>query len=144
MTIQDGSTVRVHYRGTLDDGTEFDNSHQRGEPLEFTIGSGQVISGFDEAVKGMDAGGTVKVTIPADNAYGPRHPEAIQEVPLDVLPEGACEGAMIQGMTEDGRPLAGTIETMGDANARIDFNHPLAGEDLTFELELVDVEQPPA
>ena len=81
MSIENGSKVRVHYRGTLEDGTEFDSSYQRDEPLEFVVGSGQVITGFDEAVAGMDVGGQLKVTIPSDNAYGPHHPEGIHEAP---------------------------------------------------------------
>ena len=139
MPLEQGTKVRVHYRGTLGDGTEFDNSRQRGEPLEFEIGGGQVISGFDEAVSGMAVGDRLEVTIPSDNAYGPKHAEAIQEVEAHRLPEGACEGAMIQAMTEDGQPLAGTIIDLTDETATIDFNHPLAGCDLTFELELVEV-----
>ena len=139
MSLEKGTRVRVHYRGTLDDGEEFDSSRQRDEPLEFEIGSGQVISGFDEAVSGMAVGDSVKVTIPSENAYGPRHAEAIHEVTIDKLPEDACEGAMVQAMTQDGQPLAGTITKLTEEMATIDFNHPLAGYDLTFELELVEI-----
>ena len=139
MALKDGTKVRVHYRGTLGDGTEFDNSHQRGEPMEFVVGGGQVISGFDEAVRAMEVGGSLKVTIPSDNAYGPKHDEAVQEVPAAQLPEGVCVGAMLQGMTESGQPLAGAVIGLEGDTATIDFNHPLAGEDLTFELELVEI-----
>jgi FKBP-type peptidyl-prolyl cis-trans isomerase 2 len=139
MALPDGTTVRVHYRGTLADGSEFDNSHQRGEPIEFTLGGGQVISGFDEAVREMSVGDSVKVTIPVENAYGPRFDEALQEVPLAQLPEGVCEGAMLSGMTEEGQPVAGTVKKVDGDTATVDFNHPLAGEDLTFELDLVEV-----
>jgi FKBP-type peptidyl-prolyl cis-trans isomerase 2 len=139
MTLQDGTKVRVHYRGTLEDGSEFDSSYERGEPIEFELGAGNVISGFDEAVRDMEVGGNLKVKIPTDNAYGPRYDEAVQKVENERLPEGACVGAMLQGMTENGQPVAGTIVEMDDHEAKIDFNHPLAGKDLTFELELVEI-----
>jgi FKBP-type peptidyl-prolyl cis-trans isomerase 2 len=139
MALDDGTKVRVHYRGTLDDGTEFDSSYQRGEPIEFEIGAGNVIGGFDEAVKGMTVGDQLEVTIPSENAYGPHHEAALQRVEADRLPEGAGVGAMLQAMTEDGQPLAGTVVEMEEGMATIDFNHPLAGKDLTFELELVEV-----
>ena len=84
MPAKPGDTVRVHYRGTLDDGTEFDSSTGR-DPLEFTIGSGQVIPGFDAAVDGMSVGESVTVTIPAAEAYGPRQNEAVQQVPRDMF-----------------------------------------------------------
>ncbi|GAB4279576.1 MAG: peptidylprolyl isomerase [Coriobacteriia bacterium] len=139
MSIENGTRVRVHYKGTLGDGTEFDNSYQRGEPIEFEMGSGSVIPGFEAAVREMSVGDTSTVTIPADEAYGPRYEEAVQQVPTSQLPEGAFVGAMLRGMTEDGRPVAGTIVELEGDNAKIDFNHPLAGEDLTFELELVEI-----
>lgn len=140
--MQPGTTVRVHYRGTLDSGEEFDNSYQRGEPLEFVIGEGRVISGFDQAVSGMAVGDKAKVTIAAEDAYGPRHEEAIQDVPADKLPEGVSEGDMVHGQTAEGHPLAATVVSVEGDMARLDFNHPLAGCDLTFELELVEVTEP--
>lgn len=139
MAPENGTTVRVHYRGTLDDGSEFDNSHPRGEPIEFVIGAGSVITGFDDAVRGMAVGDTLSVKIPADNAYGQQVPEAVQRVKVEQLPDGAYVGAMLQAMTEDGHPLAGSIIELGDEFAVVDFNHPLAGQDLTFELELVEI-----
>jgi FKBP-type peptidyl-prolyl cis-trans isomerase 2 len=139
MALDNGTKVRVHYRGTLGDGSEFDNSYQRGEPIEFEIGSGQVITGFDEATREMAVGDKLKVSIPSENAYGPKNLEVIQQVPVSELPEGAVVGIMLRAMTEQGQPVAGTITALEDDIATIDFNHPLAGEDLTFELELIEV-----
>jgi FKBP-type peptidyl-prolyl cis-trans isomerase 2 len=139
MTMNQGDKVRVHYRGTLDDGSEFDSSYSRGEPIEFEIGSGGVIQGFDDAVSGMDVGDKLRVAIPSDKAYGPRHDEAIQEIPADQIPEGASVGDMLSGQTEDGHQVAAELVSLEDGRATLDFNHPLAGKDLTFELELVEV-----
>lgn len=140
MFAQNGDTVRVHYRGTLDDGSEFDSSYPRGEPIEFQVGAGSVIGGFDEAVRQMEVGQKLTVRIPPENAYGERLEDAVQQVELSLLPEGACVGAMLQGKTEDGHPIAGSITAIDGDIATLDFNHPLAGENLTFEMELVDIQ----
>lgn len=139
MALDNGTKVRVHYRGTLDDGSEFDNSYERGEPIEFTIGSDQVITGFDEAVREMAVGDKLRVGIPVENAYGPRIDEAVQRFPVTELPEGTVVGTMLRAMTEQGQPVAGTITDVDDGTATIDFNHPLAGQDLTFELEFIEI-----
>ncbi|MDZ4179697.1 MAG: FKBP-type peptidyl-prolyl cis-trans isomerase, partial [Coriobacteriia bacterium] len=81
MSVQEGMTVRVHYRGTLEDGTEFDSSEGR-DPLEFTVGAGQVIEGFERAVCDLEVGDSVTITLQPDDAYGPRHDEAVQEIPV--------------------------------------------------------------
>ena len=88
MKVRNGHTVKVHYKGTLSDGTEFDNSHVRGEPLNFEVGSRKLIRGFSEAVLGMSKGQTKKVTVPIEAAYGPHNPEAIQAVPRKAFAEG--------------------------------------------------------
>jgi FKBP-type peptidyl-prolyl cis-trans isomerase 2 len=139
MAINQGDKVRVHYRGTLDDGSEFDSSYSRGEPIAFEIGSGGVIEGFDDAVSGMDVGDKLRVTIPSGKAYGPRHDEAVQEIPADQIPPGASVGDMLSGQTEDGHQVAAELVNLDDGSATLDFNHPLAGKDLTFELERVEV-----
>jgi len=139
MVLEKGTNVRVHYRGTLADGIQFDSSHDRGEPMTFKIGSGSVISGFDDAVATMSVGDKMSVTIPSDNAYGPHHAEAVQEIPVSKLPEGAEKNDMLTAGTPDGKQLAATIIEIGAETATIDFNHPLAGKDLTFELELVEI-----
>lgn len=138
MAHSEGTTVRVHYRGTLDDGSEFDSSTGR-DPLEFTVGSGQVIPGFDEAVSGLDVGEETKVRIESENAYGERLDEAVQRVPLDAFAELPPAGVMIQLQTPDGRTLAATVTSVEEDSVELDFNHPLAGQALTFEIELVEI-----
>ena len=130
----EGDLVQVHYRGTLDDGTEFDSS-EGGEPLTFTVGSGQLIPGFDDAVRGLAVGDTVTVSIPPEDAYGVHSDEAIVELPVDAAPDGLEEGDQVRFGT--GR--VGTVLEVGEETVVIDANHPLAGETLTFEIELVAV-----
>jgi FKBP-type peptidyl-prolyl cis-trans isomerase 2 len=139
MAQEAGARVRVHYRGTLDDGTEFDSSYSRGEPIEFELGKGDVISGFDDAVLSMDLGDKARVTIASADAYGPHHAEAVQSAPVDKLPEGAGIGDVLTLQGDDGSQIAASITALADGVATLDFNHPLAGKDLTFELELVEV-----
>ncbi len=138
MAQSEGTTVRVHYRGTLDDGSEFDSSAGR-DPLEFTVGSGQVIPGFDAAVVSLDVGEKTEVRIEPADAYGDRVDEAVQRIPRDAFPEIPPVGVMIQLETPDGKTLAATVAAVEDDVVELDFNHPLAGQALTFEIELVDV-----
>ena len=135
-----GDTVKIHYTGTLDDGSQFDSSAGR-DPLEFTLGSGQVIPGFDSAVEGMAIGESKKVNIPAEDAYGPRHEQMIQEVPRSALPEDVEPqvGMGLQARRPDGAMLDLTITEVGEENITVDGNHPLAGQALNFELELVEI-----
>lgn len=134
-----GDTVSVHYKGTLSDGSEFDSSEGR-EPLEFELGSGQVIPGFDAAVAAMEIDQTVTVTIPAAEAYGDSDPEAVREVPRSMFGDDNPEvDWMVELGTPDGHRLAARVVEVGDEVVALDFNHPLAGQDLTFELTLVSV-----
>ena len=135
-----GDTVRIHYTGTLTDGSEFDSS-SGGDPLEFTIGSGQIIPGLDREIAGMAVGDTKTVTVAADEAYGPRQPEAVQEVPRDAVPAGInlVVGNRLQATTADGGQMVVTIAAVSDETVTMDANHPLAGEDLVFEVELVEI-----
>ena len=135
-----GDTVRIHYTGTLEDGEVFDSS-EGAEPLEFTLGAGQVIPGFDTAVAGMAPGERKTVTIPAGEAYGEHNEQALMEVPREQLPEGAelhVGDALMVG-TADGQQFPVTIYALTDDGVVLDANHPLAGEDLTFDLELVEI-----
>lgn len=134
-----GDTVRVHYTGTLDDGSVFDSSRGR-EPLEFTVGAGQVIPGFDEAVTGMQPGEEKRVTIPADDAYGQRRPEMVGSIRREQFPPGIqpAVGQQLQ-MSQQGHTFVVTVTEVSDDEVTLDANHPLAGEDLTFQLELVEI-----
>lgn len=137
---QKGDTVRVHYTGTLDNGHVFDSSENR-EPLEFTVGSGQVIPGFDQGVEGMDVGGSKKVTIEAEDAYGSRNDDMIVTVQHNQFPDDLNPeiGMQLELRREDGSALPAMIIDVTDDGVKIDANHPLAGERLTFEIELVEI-----
>ncbi|WP_165176846.1 peptidylprolyl isomerase [Desulfovibrio sp. ZJ369] len=139
MAIRKGDTVRVHYTGTLADGTVFDSSKER-DPLEFTLGKGMLIPGFEAAVEGREAGDTVTVTIPADQAYGDVDPELIFTVPRAQVPDHIPQevGVPLQLSNEQGQ-MDVTIAEVGDDEITLDANHPLAGKELTFEIEIVDV-----
>ena len=135
-----GDTVKIHYTGTLDDGTEFDSSAGR-EPLEFAIGSGQVIPGFDSAVDGMTVGGSKTVTIPAGEAYGERHNQLVQEVPKTALPDDTKPeiGMQLQSQDPDGQVMNLLVTAVEVESITVDGNHPLAGQALTFAIELVEI-----
>ncbi len=140
---KEGDTVKVHYTGKLQDGTVFDSSDER-EPIEFTIGEGQVISGFEQAVVGMEPGETKTTTVPADEAYGSHRDEMLLEVereqfPEDIQPE---TGQQLQISQPDGRTFFVTISDVSESSVTLDANHPLAGKDLTFEIRLVEVNPP--
>ena len=142
LQVENGNTVSVHYRGTLNDGTEFDSSHSRGEPLTFQVGAGQMIRGFDAALPGMAVGETKSITLTPDQAYGDSNPEAITDIPKTAFPDGFDYqvDAMIQGQNDMGQPLVGTINEVKENDVTIDFNHPMAGKDLNFEIELVSID----
>ena len=135
-----GDTVRIHYTGTLSDGTTFDSSAGR-DPLEFTVGSGQIIPGLDKAISGMSVGDKKVVEVPADEAYGPHNPEGIQSVPRAQVPDHIPldPGTQLQVQTGDGRTLPVTVTEVTEEVVTLDANHPLAGKDLTFEVELVEL-----
>jgi FKBP-type peptidyl-prolyl cis-trans isomerase 2 len=135
-----GDTVKVHYTGRLQDGTVFDTS-VGSEPLEFTLGQGQVIPGFEQAVIGMQVGESKTVTIPVDQAYGPRRDDMILEVSRDELPDDLepTVGMQLQMNQGDGGIVIVTITEVSETTIKVDANHPLAGQDLTFDIELVDI-----
>jgi FKBP-type peptidyl-prolyl cis-trans isomerase 2 len=135
-----GDTVKVHYTGTLNDGTRFDSS-QGDEPLEFTLGGGNVIPGFDAAVVGMALGESKTVTIPADEAYGPRQDHLTRDVPRGAIPDDIelAEGMVLHAQGPQGQTLSFTVISFDEEAVKIDGNHPLAGQDLTFALELVEI-----
>jgi len=135
-----GDTVKIHYTGTLDDGTQFDSSAGR-EPLEFSLGSGQVIAGFDNAVDGMAVGDSKTVTIPPDEAYGDRHEKLLQEVPRTSLPDDMKPevGMALQSQSPEGQVMNLVIADVSEESITVDANHPLAGQALTFAIELVEI-----
>ena len=135
-----GDTVRIHYTGTLADGSTFDSSEGR-DPLEFTLGSGQVIPGFDKAVTGMTVGEAQTVEIPSEDAYGPHDPNGTQSFPRDKVPDDIPLdiGTRLQLSGPQGQPIMVTVAEVTDAEVILDANHPLAGQDLTFKIELVEI-----
>jgi len=140
LQAKQGDTVKVHYHGRLTDGTTFDSSEGR-QPLEFEVGSGVVIKGFDDGVTGMSVGEKKTVVIPADDAYGPRQEDMVIEFPRnnfppDIEPE---VGMTLHMHSEDGNDLPVVITDISSDAILLDANHPLAGQDLVFDIELVDV-----
>jgi peptidylprolyl isomerase len=135
-----GDTVRIHYTGTLQDGRKFDSSAGR-EPLQFTIGENRILRKLEEAVVGMSVGDTATVAIAAADAYGPRDPEAVQQVDRDMIPDeiDIAVGNQLQATTQTGQTIVLTVVAVNEGSVTVDGNHPLAGEDLTFAIELVEI-----
>jgi FKBP-type peptidyl-prolyl cis-trans isomerase 2 len=133
-----GDSVKIHYTGKFDDGEIFDSSKGR-EPLEFTLGSGQVIPGFDTAVEGMQTDEEKTIRIPAAEAYGEINPNLVHEVERAQIPDDIPleVGGQLQVQGQDGQAFSVTVVALDDTKAKLDANHPLAGKDLTFELQLV-------
>ncbi len=132
-TAKDGDTVAVHYTGTLDDGSQFDSSAGR-EPLEFVVGSGQVIAGFDQAVRGLEVGASRQVRMEPADAYGEVRDDMVMTVPAEQAPEGLSVGDQVAA---GGMPA--TVVAIDDDSVTIDANHQLAGQALTFDVELVSI-----
>jgi peptidylprolyl isomerase len=139
MPVKNGDTVRVHYSGTLADGTLFDKSEGR-DPLAFTVGNGQVIPGFDRSVIGLEIGETVTVRIEPDDAYGPRHEQLTHTVSRGDFATEPFLGGEVNLVSPDGDEMPGRIVAIDGDDVTLDFNHPLAGETLVFEVTLVDVD----
>ena len=135
-----GDTVKVHYTGKLDDNTIFDTSADR-EPLQFTIGEGQVIPDFEQAVVGMNPGDTKNVQIPSDRAYGPHHEEMVMEVERSEIPEDLNPevNQRLQVRQQDGEVFAVTVTAVSELKVTLDGNHPLAGKDLAFDIQLSEI-----
>lgn len=139
-SAKNGSTVKVHYTGTLDNGNVFDSSREH-EPLEFTIGSGQLIKGFEDTVMGMAAGNVQTVKIAAAEAYGDRRAELVITINKDQFPENIspAEGLQLDLKSPDGNVLNAIVTMVGENSVTLDANHPLAGQDLTFDIELLEI-----
>ena len=140
-TVQTGNTVSVHYTGTFEDGTVFDTSHNRGEPITFQVGNGQLIAGFDQALPGMAVGEVKKVSLSPEEGYGPRIDEAVQEVPKTAFPSDFDfqEGRTVAGVNPDGSSFQAVVGAVSEDTVEVDMNHPMAGKSLNFEIELVNI-----
>jgi len=138
---QNGNKVKVHYTGKLEDGTVFDSSREREEPLEFTVGNQEVIPGVEKAVEGMSEGETKEVNIPSEEAYGEHDSNRVMDIPKSELPDDVDpqEGMLLQGQTGDGQTVRLQIVSVGEDTIKADANHPLAGKNLNFDLELMEV-----
>lgn len=137
---QDGQTVKVHYTGKLEDGTVFDSSKDR-QPLEFTLGGGSVIRGFEQAVSGMEVGESKTITIPPEEAYGHKRDELIIEVKKSEIPKDIDPnlGQKLQIKQPNGQIINLVVSEVKEDEVTLDANHPLAGQTLIFEVELVEI-----
>jgi FKBP-type peptidyl-prolyl cis-trans isomerase 2 len=140
MAVQSGDTIKIHYHGRLSDGSTFDSSEGR-SPLEFKVGSGSVIKGFDDGVKGMHIGEKKTIEIPFLHAYGPEDPSMIIEFPVERLPDDLKPeiGMQLNMNNAEGQQFPVVITDINDENVILNANHPLAGKDLIFDLELVEI-----
>lgn len=136
-----GDSVRVHYTGKLQDGTVFDTSEGR-DPLAFTVGAGQVIPGFEQAVAGMEVGQTLEVRIPPDDGYGERRDDLVLEVEREQIPSDIEVelGSQLALQQPDGQSVPVTVTSLDESTVTLDANHPLAGKELLFEVELVGID----
>ena len=140
MLIENGHKVSVHYTGTFEDGEVFDSSKDRG-PLDFEVGAGQMIKGFDDAVVGMKVGESKDITLPPAEAYGERNDELMVEMPKENFPEDMEieEGMQLQLTNQNGQPVPATVAHVGEEKITMDVNHPMAGKTLNFAIEIVEI-----
>lgn len=140
MEAQKGNIVKVEYEGRLEDGSVFDSTEKHGgEPLEFILGAGQMIRGFDSAVNGMKVGDEKEVTLQPEDAYGEHNPQYVIEVPKQNFPEEAKEGMMIGLPMPNGAQAPAVIKKIGEETVTLDLNSPMAGKVLIFKIKLVDL-----
>ena len=140
-TVQEGDTITVEYEGRLEDGTVFDSSEKHEEPLQFTVGEGKIIKGFDEAVVGMKVGEEKEVTIPPEQAYGQHNPELVRDLPRNVFPEDqeVQKGMVFMMSLPDGRQVPVRISDVAEESVKVDLNSPLAGKTLKFTIKIVSI-----
>ena len=138
--VKHGDTVKIHYTGKLEDGTIFDTSAKR-DPLQFIIGAGQVVSGFEQAIVGMNPSESKTVKVPADKAYGPHREEMVLVVDRNKIPKNLKLelGQELQIPQEDGQKTIVAVTNISESSVTLDANHPLAGKDLTFDIQLIEI-----
>tara|TARA_Y100001937_G_scaffold90249_1_gene122079 strand:- start:46 stop:462 length:417 start_codon:yes stop_codon:yes gene_type:complete len=135
--VKEGNTVKVHYTGKFEDDKVFDTSKER-EPISFKVGAGMMIPGFENGVVGLKEGESKTLKITPEEGYGQRNNDLVNEIPLERLPEGVERGALLQAQTEQG-PMNVVVSEVKETTAMIDANHPLAGKNLVFDIELVEI-----
>jgi len=141
MQVQNGNKVKIHYTGKLEDGQVFDTSLQEGrDPLEFTVGQGMMIPGFESGVIGMSVGEKKTITMGSDDAYGPTREDLLFEVPITNVPPAVKVGDTLRAEVENGMMSLFTVTEVKIETVVLDGNHPLAGKDLTFDVELLEVQ----
>lgn len=139
MPIKNGDTIKVEYEGSLNDGTVFDSSEKHGEPLEFEIGCGQMIPGFESAVMGMENGDEKEFKLEPSEAYGDRDPKLVQKVPRDQLPNEVAPEMVLVVQLPNGVQIPVKVLEVSEEEVTLDLNHPLAGETLNFKIKIVDI-----
>ncbi len=141
MPVKQGDKVEIEYTGKFEDGTVFDSSEKHGKPLEFEVGKGQIIKGFEDAVVGMEVGDEKEITLPPEEAYGNFNPQLQKKVPREQLPKDPepKPGMMLAIGTPDGRQFPAKIVEVTDSEVTIDLNHPLAGKTLIFKIKVVKI-----
>ena len=139
--VAKGSKIKVEYTGKLEDGTVFDSSEKHNSPLEFVVGEGQLIKGFDNAVVGMKMGEEKEIKLPPEEAYGPHNPEFVKDMPKNMFPEDQDiqPGMIFMVDLQDGRQLPVTVTKVTEENVTVDLNPPLAGKTLIFKIKIVDI-----
>lgn len=141
MTVKKGDKIKVEYTGKFEDGTVFDSSQKHDAPLEFTVGEGQVIPGFDNAVIGKNVGDEMDITIAPKDGYGEHNPELVKDFPRSQLPPEAKVDDMILLTDPSGREFPSRVAKLTDEHATIDLNYPLAGKTLLFKIKILEVVQ---
>ena len=140
--VEEGSVIKMHYKGTFPDGEQFDNSYERDAPIVITVGSGQILPGLETGLVGMTVGETKHISLASADAYGERNPNAYAAVPKGNFPEDFVgqleEGATIPLTNSEGMQMLGTVETINEESVIFDMNHPMAGKDLEFDVEVVE------
>ena len=141
MPVNEGDTVKLEYTGTFEDGTVFDSSEKHGRPLEFKVGTGQVIKGFENAVKGMEIGEEKKIKLQPSEAYGEFSNDLIKEVPKNKIPAGheLEKDMMLLVKRDDGSQVISRIKDISENTVTVDMNHPLAGKIINFDIKVVDI-----